>query len=147
MTEGDDPETSADSAISRGVDSVDLLAASLRLDISDIDSFISAVAARIETLFPTNTEIRSKRKSITKKERVVEAVTVTIGDDRFSLERAKAGAPQVAATYAKAVRGIVLKTERLDIGTWTESIAKALAAEAERTGRDREALARLLGIS
>ncbi len=124
-------------------DSVDLLAASMRYDASDIESFISSVAARMGSLFPSNTEVHLKRRSLLSKEKGVESVTVTFDDNLFALD-CRSG--RVVAKYSQRVRGIVLKSIELPVSEWVEKLVHVAAIEAEKVGKDRTALAKLLGI-
>lgn len=123
--------------------SMDMLAASMRYDASDIESFVSSVAARMGSLFPANTEVRLKRKSLRSKEKIVESITVTFEDNLFGLDR-RSG--RLVARYSQSVRGIVLKSMELTVSEWIEKLATAAAFEAERAGKDRAALAKLLGL-
>ncbi len=129
--------------VARTPGSMDMLAASMRYDASDIESFVSSVAARMGSLFPMNTEVRFKRKSLRSKEKIVEAITVTFEDDLFGLDR-RSG--RLVAKYSQRVRGIVLKSMELSISEWIEKLASTAAFEAERAGKDRAALAKLLGL-
>ncbi len=129
--------------VARTPGSMDMLAASMRYDASDIESFVSSVAARMGSLFPMNTEVRFKRKSLRSKEKIVEAITVTFEGDLFGLDR-RSG--RLVAKYSQRVRGIVLKSMELSISEWIEKLASTAAFEAERAGKDRAALAKLLGL-
>ena len=75
--------------VARTPGSMDMLAASMRYDASDIESFVSSVAARMGSLFPMNTEVRFKRKSLRSKEKIVEAITVTFEGDLFGQSAAR----------------------------------------------------------
>jgi hypothetical protein len=61
-----------------------------------------------------------------------------LGDVGFQMLREKKGA--ITARQMKIVRGVVLKTEEVDVEKWVQNLAAALAAMAEKNSRTKEAL-------
>jgi hypothetical protein len=126
-----DPEESLD---------IDLLAASLRADGSEIGSFVEAVAAKLEAAVPGSVRVERRRDGMFGPKRAVR-VTLDAGDQRLELLRAGAG---VEARCSRLSAGIVLKSEAVETDAWLTALGSALAAEARRSQTTRQALERLL---
>lgn len=124
---------------SAGVD-LDLLAASLRADSSDLSAFVESMAAKLEEAVPGRVRVDRRRAGMFGP-KTVRNLSVDIGDRRLEL-RAERGAVQTR--FAKLSGGIVLKNEELDIDAWLAMLSEALAAEANRSEATRRALERLL---
>jgi hypothetical protein len=71
----------------------------------------------------------------------VVAATVRLGDQSFTLRRARVGAPAVA-TVRHESRGIALRTDTVGLDEWSHRLAAALGAYAERHAGAAEALRR-----
>lgn len=71
----------------------------------------------------------------------VVAATVRLGDQSFTLRRARVGAPAVA-TVRHESGGIVLRTELVDLDEWSDRLAAALGEYAEDHAEAAEALRR-----
>jgi hypothetical protein len=127
--------TSGDSSLD-----LDLLAASLRADSSDVNAFVESLAVKLEEAVPARTRV-DRRRSGMFGPRSVRSVTVDLGDRRLEL-RAEGGAVQTRCARLSA--GIVLKNEELDTQAWLGILSEALAAEADRSEATRRALERLL---
>jgi hypothetical protein len=76
------------------------------------------------------------------KEKRVARIEVALGDNRY-VAVAKDGSLETRC--AKAVRGVVLKTELLPLDAWLEALGRDLAVEAEASEQSRLALEQLLG--
>lgn len=118
----------------------DLVAAQLRADLGDLDAFLQALAAKLEGAFPAAVRVERGGGFLRGPKRVSQ-VTVTLGEQIYSVERTRAG---VAARRAQAVRGVVLKREDLPLETWVDELAGGLTEVAGETERGRVALQRLL---
>jgi hypothetical protein len=127
------------SSDSAGVD-LDLLAASLRADTSDLNAFVEATAAKLEDAVPARVRVERRRAGMFGP-KTVRSVSVDLGDRRLEL-RADGGAVQCLC--AKLSGGIVLKNEELETDAWLAMLSEALAAEASRSEATRRALERLL---
>lgn len=124
---------------------VDLLAASLRLNSRDIEASLGGLAKLLSLLSPGNTAIKMKKHGVFNKENGIEEIAVSLGDKIFSLRRSKS--PQVVETsVAKLVRGIVIKTDQVDMETWSKLLAQQLSTEAARSEAGRLAVEQLLGL-
>ena len=119
---------------------LDLLAASLRADASDLRAFTEALASKLELALPGGVRVyRWRRRPFGPKQ--VRKITVDAGDQRLEL-RADEGTVETVA--AQLSGGIVLKTETLGVEEWLRRLSAALAAEAQRSQITRQALERLL---
>jgi hypothetical protein len=127
------------SSESPGVD-LDLLAASLRADSSDLHAFVESMAAKLEEAVPGRVRV-DRRRSGMFGPREVRSVSIDLSDRRLEL-RADGG--RVETRCARLSGGIVLKNEELEIDAWLATLSEALAAEASRSEATRRALERLL---
>ncbi len=122
-----------------GVD-LDLLAASLRADSSDLSAFVESMAAKLEEAIPSRVRVDRRRAGMFGP-KAVRSVLVDLGDQRLEL-RHEGGAVQTRCARLSA--GIVLKNEELEMDAWLAMLSEALAAEANRSEATRRALERLL---
>jgi hypothetical protein len=119
---------------------IDLLAASLRADGSEIGSFVEVIAIKLEEAVPGLVKVERRRDGMFGPKRAV-AVALDAGDQRLELRRSGAG---VQARSSRLSGGIVLKSEIVDTDVWLIALGTALAAEARRSQTTRQALERLL---
>jgi hypothetical protein len=124
---------------SAGVD-LDLLAASLRADSSDLSAFVESLAAKLEEAVPGRVRVERRRTGVFGP-KTVRSLSVDLGDRRLEL-RAEGGGVQTRS--AKLSGGIVLKNDALDTDAWLAVLSDALATEASRSEATRQALERLL---
>lgn len=119
---------------------IDLIAASLRADSTDVSTFVEALAVKLEEALPGGVKVyRWRGKMFAPKQ--VGKITVDAGDQRLELKRAGAG---IETSCSRVSGGIVIKTEAVDIETWLHALGQSLAAEAQRSQTTRQALERLL---
>jgi hypothetical protein len=119
---------------------LDLLAASLRADLGELGSFVENIADKLEATVPALVAVQRGRQGMFGPKRV-RRIAVDAGGERLELIH-DGGAVQ--ARRATLSGGIVLKSETLDVEQWTETLSEALAREAGRNERTRQALERLL---
>lgn len=119
---------------------VDLLAASLRSSSSDLATFVEVLADKLEEALPGRVIVERRGRFLGKDKRVAR-LQCELGDQRYMLT-ARDGAVQTRR--AKAVRGIVLKTEDVPLAEWLDALARDLATEAQSSERARLALEELL---
>jgi hypothetical protein len=122
-------------------DSFDLDAAGLRADGADVATYVEVLARKLEDALPAQTDVRRRSKGLLSREKVVDAIEVTLGEYRFSLLRRGGG---VEATRAKEVRGIVIKREAVELDEWIGTLAAELRELAAGNAQAREALDRLV---
>jgi hypothetical protein len=120
----------------------DLVAASLRADAADSRGLAEALAVRLETALPTQTRVQRRSRKLLSREKVVRAIDVDAGANRYALQVDDRGA--IETTRSAAVRGIVLKNDPLPLDEWLDSLAHDLAEQARSSEQGRIALERLL---
>ncbi len=121
----------------------ELLASSLRADTGDMKAFIEALAVKLEGALPQRARVDRKADGLFSRTKHVHRIAVELGENRYEIVQA---AGQIQATVGKAVRGIVLKTERLSLDDWIDALSRELTVEADRSEQSRLALQRLLGV-
>jgi hypothetical protein len=119
---------------------LDLLAASLRADAGDLDAFVEGLAVKLEQAIPDHVRVYRWRGGF-RRPKQVRKIAVDAAGRRFEL-RASAGS--IETDCSRLSGGIVLKTETLDTESWLKALSEALADEADRNERTRQALERLL---
>jgi len=119
---------------------LDLLAASLRADSSDLSAYVESLAASLENALPGRVRVYRWRERAFGPKRV-RKITIDLGDRRLELSYASGG---LEASCARLSGGIVLKNETLETDAWLAMLSQALATEAQRSERTRRALERLL---
>ena len=120
---------------------VELFAASLRADRTDLKAFLEALAAKLTGSLPAQTQVM-RQSSLFSREHPVKAITVSLNGFQYVITHERQG--QIITTRAKAVRGIVLKTDQIPMDQWIEELAENLANEANRSAQSRIALERFL---
>jgi len=120
---------------------MELFAASLRADSTDVKAFLEALATKLEGSLPNQT-IVTRHSGLFSREHPVKEITVTLGEYQYRISRERQG--PLVALRAKVVRGIVLKTEQLPVEQWIDELAGALAQTAAQSAQARAALERFL---
>lgn len=121
--------------------SFDLLAAALRADMSDLNTFVEVLAGKVEGALPGRVTVE-RRGGLFARGKKVHRIDINLDDDRYTLV---AEGAHIRASRSHAVRGIVLKTEELPLQSWIELLSRDLAAEAAQSESARVALERMLG--
>jgi hypothetical protein len=135
------PDTPTGGTAATALD-VDLLAASLRADSSDLAAYAEALAAKLGEALPGAVRVQRARAGLFGPRRV-ESIALDAGNERFEL-RVRHGS--VETVCARVSGGIVLKTEPVGTDEWLRRLSAALAAAADRSLTTRQALERLLDI-
>jgi hypothetical protein len=120
---------------------MEILAASLRADTTDLKAFLEALAVKLEGSLPNHTMV-TRHSSIFSREHPVKEINVTLGDYQYRISRERQG--PIITQRAKVVRGIVLKTDQIPLEQWIEELAAALAEVAASNSQARMALERFL---
>jgi hypothetical protein len=120
----------------------ELIAASLRADSGDLGAFTEALATKLEGALPGQTEVERKGGGFFGGAKHVAKIGVQLGETRYELRVERHG---LGCTRGKAVRGIVLKTEQLNLDEWIESLSRDLTEQAGKSEQARLALERLVG--
>ena len=119
---------------------VELVAASLRASSSDLKAFVEVLAEKLERALPGRVQVERRSTRFLAKEKLVDRIQCQLGDARYVLSTRNG----LEAQRAKAVRGVVLKTEQLSLDDWLGALAHDLAAEAETNEHAQLALQQLL---
>jgi hypothetical protein len=119
---------------------IDLLAASLRADASDLNAYTEALAVKLEETLPRGVRIDRGRQGLFGPKRV-RTISVDADGERLTLQ---ADGDRVTTTSARVSGGIVLKTEPIGFDQWVDALSRNLAAQARESQATRQALPRLL---
>jgi hypothetical protein len=119
---------------------IDLLAASLRANVSDLGAFVEALAAKLEEAVPGGVRVERRRAGMFGPKRV-SRISLDAGSQRLEL-RADDG--RIETRCARLSGGIVLKSDALPTDAWLDALSRALADEARSSQTTRQALERLL---
>jgi hypothetical protein len=120
---------------------VDLLAASLRADTTDLKAFLEALATKLAGALPNQTSVTRQNKFFAR-ERPIREIIVTLGEYQYRVTYEQQRS--LITQRAKVVRGIVLKTEQLPMDQWINELARALAQEAMQSSQARISLEQFL---
>ena len=124
-----------------GPQQVEMLAASLRANSSDLGAFMEALATKLQGALPEQTTV-TRHNTLFSHEHPVKEVIVAFGESHYVLRREKQGQP--LAQRLTKVRGIVLRTEQISVQQWIDEIARNLAQEAVQSAQTRAALEQFL---
>jgi len=122
-----------------GID-VELVAASLRASSRDVKTFVEVLAVKLDEALPDRVQVERRATRFLGKDKRVERIQCQLGDVRYSLSTRDG----IDARRAKAVRGVVLKSEELSLDDWLGALARDLAEEAQTNERAQVALQELL---
>lgn len=120
---------------------VEMFAASLRADNTDVKAFLEALAVKLEGALPGLTTI-TRQGGVFAREHPVKEISVSLGEYQYRIGRDRQG--PLVAQRAKIVRGIVLKTEQLAVDQWIDELSQALVRLAGESTQTRTALERFL---
>jgi len=120
---------------------VELFAASLRADYTDVGVFLEALAAKFQGALPTHTSV-TRHAGLFSREHPVKEIAVTLGEFQYRMSKERQG--PLLARRSHLVRGIVLSSEQIPVEQWIEEIAEALAQFAAHNQQAHTALSRFL---
>ena len=134
------PEHGGDAAV------VDLVAAAIRADTADLDSYHRVLSATVADLLPVGmVEVdreRTMKDRMAGREGRATAIRVRLGERTLELVTRRGG---LVATVAREVRGVVISRQEISVAEWTQLLAQYLAQLAAESADARLALAKLLG--
>lgn len=119
---------------------VELVAASLRASSSDLKTFVEVFADKLERALPGRVDVSRRSARPWAREKRVDRIQCQLGDARYVLSTRNG----IEAWRAKAVRGVVLKTEVLSLDEWLGALARDLADEAHSNEGAQLALREML---
>lgn len=118
-----------------------LAAGLLKEYTGDRQMFLEMLARLLEEAVPAHVDLE-RAGGWFSKDRPVRAVTVDLGDNRFTLEAGRGGT--LAATRVRVVRGIALKTDELAVEEWLDQLSAELYVFARTHSGALEALRKRL---
>jgi len=119
---------------------LELVAASFREDLGDVNAFVEGLAVKLEELLPTRVRVDRKRSGF-RGPKLVQRIEFDAGDRRLEL---RYDGRTVEAVGARLSGGIVLKSEAMSVEQWLDALGRAVTDEAQRSASTRQALERLL---
>jgi hypothetical protein len=119
---------------------IDLVAASLRADTSDLRAFVEALAVKLEEAVPGAVTVERRRDGMFGPKQV-RRIALDASGQRLEL---RADGTSVQTRCARLSGGIVLKNEDVPTDEWLRTLSKALAEQARSSLTTRQALERLL---
>jgi hypothetical protein len=120
---------------------LDLLAAALRADASDVGAFVEALAVKLEEAAPGIARVQRAKRGF-RGPKWVREITLDAGDVRLILTRDEGDV--VSCNVGRMSGGIVLKRDEVGLDEWVQVLGQALAQQAGRSAQARAALERLL---
>ncbi|MFG2989155.1 hypothetical protein ACGFZK_07625 [Streptomyces sp. NPDC048257] len=124
---------------------VELLAAALRRDSTDLNLYVNVLSANLADSLPPGAVRIRRRRSVAERlagrEGSVAELDVALGDQRLSLRMDRG---QVAGEISHEVRGVVLSRRPAGLDEWIGALARSLAGAAASNARARETVERFL---
>lgn len=120
---------------------VELYAASLRADYTDVNAFLEALAVKFEGALPGHTKV-TRQTGLFSREHPIKEIAVSLGEFQYRIGKERQG--PLLAQRSHLVRGIVLSSEQIAVEQWIEELAVALADLAARNQQAHMALSRFL---
>jgi hypothetical protein len=111
----------------------EVVVASLRLGSQGLSGDLDALGTKLCRALPGQVEV--SRRGLLRKN--VWAVSADLGDRRYRIEVRR---PGLRCSVASVVRGVVLRTDELDVEEWFQRLSRDLVSLAERSIAVRTAL-------
>jgi len=131
-----------------GADDVALLAAALRADSGDLESYGRVLVSSLADSLPAGClEIERDRTlgdRVAGRPGAVRSIRIQLGEVTLELAAVRS---RLVGTVARSVRGVAISRREVPLGEWAVAFAEALAAFALENAEARAALSRLLGSS
>jgi hypothetical protein len=117
---------------------LDLAAAEVRVDRTDMHAMVEALALRLVEALPRMAIVRRHRVGgFRSKQTEVESIDIVLGDQRFELAQMRGG---FECTRHTVVRGITLKREELPVAQWIQELVEEVTHAAALGEQARIAL-------
>jgi hypothetical protein len=124
---------------------VELLAAALRRDSTDLNVYAKVLSVSLaDSLPPGAVKVDRKRSMADRmagREGEVVSLDVALGETRLAMRTDRG---RMLAEISKEVRGIVVSRRQVGMDEWITALARALAESASASARAREILERFL---
>jgi hypothetical protein len=118
--------------------SLQVVAATLRSGQEDLGAFLGQLAGRLGKALPGRVRLGRSWRGV---RREVRSVEVDLANHRYLL---RLGTDRLDASVATVVRDVVVRTERVGLDAWVESLSADLMRLAEESLATRLALERLI---
>ncbi|MDQ2837127.1 MAG: hypothetical protein M3Y42_18455 [Actinomycetota bacterium] len=132
------------------MDELQPLAALVSRQAADLEVYAGFLFAALDGALPPELLVVERRASMLGRLRgqagETVAVSVRLGDRRFSLRRTRPGAP-TQSSISHEVGGIVLSTNQVPLADWSAQLASALHQLAQRNAGAATALQRLTSFT
>lgn len=129
-----------------GSDDVGVLAAVVGRQALDLNVYAAFLLESLSDALPAEyVTVERARSMFRRRDSPVVAVSVSLGEQRFTLRRATATA-RPEPSIGHEVGGIVLKSEPVGLDEWTQRLAVALAELAAGNADSAAALARITSM-
>jgi hypothetical protein len=129
---------------SSGLPGFDMVAASIRADASDTETFFRVLVAKMSDALGDRVTVK-RSGGILKRDRPVTGVEMDLTNSGEGIVLAASREHNsISCTVARRVRGISLSTKQVPMPEWIEELVSALSAEAERSEQTWSALHGLL---
>ncbi|KJF17559.1 hypothetical protein [Acidithrix ferrooxidans] len=129
------------------ISSVDMVAAALRADTSDLNLLGQALSSKLESLLPAGMVEVRREKSLSnrfsKREGKVIALTIRTNNQVLELNQDKPG--HINPQISQSVKGVVISRRSVELDDWLLALASELTALAASNANARNALINLLG--
>lgn len=129
------------------ISSVDMVAAALRADTSDLNLLGQALSSKLESLLPAGMVEVRREKSLSnrfsKREGKVIAITIRTNNQVLELNQDKPG--HINPQISQSVKGVVISRRSVELDDWLLALASELTALAASNANARNALINLLG--
>ena len=112
------------------------LAEGMRLDLSNVESFIVGLARSLIDAFPNKTRVLHEGSQLI-------LLELNLDPHMYVAKREPAG--HYSAQYKKLVRGVALKTKVLAVDEWVKQLTQSIADHANQTAQVAQVLAQLRG--
>jgi hypothetical protein len=119
---------------------IDLLAAALRADTSELGTFVEALAVKLEEAVPGSVSVERRREGLFGP-KLVRRIALDADDQRLELTRNR---DRIETSASRLSGGIVIKRETCATEVWLHRLGAALAEQAASSRGTRQALERLL---
>jgi hypothetical protein len=119
---------------------IDLLAAALRAETSELGTFVEVLAVKLEEAVPGFVVVQRRRDGLFGP-KLVRRIALDADDERLELIR---DGERIETSASRLSGGIVLKRETCGTDVWLQRLGAALARQAARSRSTRQVLERLL---
>jgi hypothetical protein len=120
---------------------VEMFAASMRANYTDVGAFLEALATKFQGALPTHTRV-NRQGGLFSREHPVKEIVIMLGDYHYRIAKERQG--PLLAQRLHVVRGITVGSEELTIEQWIEEVAESLARLSAQNAQAHAALSRFL---